>query len=212
MAAKQSIKLPAPKNIGKKTVLEALKARRTVRELSGKKISPQILSNLLWAAFGINRKQGPFGIPGRTAGSASNSQEIELYVALEDGVYFYEAAAHRLALVLEGDLRKLAINKGQENFGAVAPARIIYVVDMDKLVHSKGFMEPGLLDPEVQRSYYYVDCGWIAGNAAVFAASIGLIAWFHNCQRDTLAKKLNLPATKRVLFAQTVGWAEKVWK
>ncbi len=209
MATNRSIKLPAPKNAGKKTVLEALKARRTVREISGKKIPTQILSDLLWAAFGINRKKGPFGIPGRTAGSASNSQEIELYVAMEDGVYLYEAALHRLVLVLEGDLRPLAINKGQDNLGADAPARIIYVVDIDKLVHSKGFMEPGLIDPDVQRSYYYADCGWIAGNAAVFAASIGLEAWFHNCQRDILAKKLDLPSTKRVLFAQTFGWADK---
>ena len=190
-------------------MLEALKARRTIREISGKEISVQVLSDLLWAAFGINRKKGPFGIPGRTAGSASNSQEIELYVAMEDGVYLYEAASHRLVLVLEGDLRPLAINKGQGDLGADAPARIIYVVDIDKLVHSKGYMEPGLIDPDVQRSYYYVDCGWIAGNAAVFAASIGLSAWFHNCQRDVLAKKLNLPPSKRVIFAQTFGWAEK---
>ncbi len=209
MATNKSIKLPAPKNIGKKTVLQALKARRTVREISGKKISTQVLSDLLWAGFGVNRKKGPFGIPGRTAGSASNSQEIELYVAMEDGVYLYEAASHRLILVQEGDLRLLAINKGQENLGADAPARIIYVVDIDRLVHSKGFMEPGLIDPDVQRSYYYVDCGWIAGNVAVFAASIGLTAWFHNCQRDALAKKLNLPSTKRVIFAQTVGWVGK---
>ena len=181
-------------------MLEALKARRTVREISGKEISVQVLSGLLWAAFGINRKKGPFGIPGRTAGSASNSQEIELYVAMEDGVYLYEAASHRLVLVLEGDLRPLAINKGQGDLGADAPVRIIYVVDIDKLVHSKGYMEPGLIDPEVQRSYYYVDCGWIAGNAAVFAASIGLEAWFHNCQRDVLAKKLNLPLIQACSF------------
>jgi Nitroreductase family len=209
MPTKRSIKLPSPKNIGKKTVLEALKARRTVREISGKEIPIQVLSDLLWAAFGINRKKGPFGIPGRTAGSASNSQEIELYVAMEDGVYLYEASSHRLALVLEDDLRSLAINKGQGKLGAGAPVRMIFVADVDKLVHTKGYVEPGLIDPDVQRSYYYVDCGWIAGNAAVFASSIGLEAWFHNCQRDVLAKKLNLPRSKRVIFAQTFGWAGK---
>ena len=209
MATNRMIKLPAPKNIGKKTVLDALRARRTVREISGRSIPLQVLSGLLWAAFGINRKKGPFGIPGRTAGSASNSQEIELYVAMENGAYLYDASSHSLVLVLEDDLRSLAINKGQNNISPDAPVRIIYVVDIDKLVHSKGYMEPGLIDPDVQRSYYFVDCGWIAGNAAVFASSIGLEAWFHNCQRDALAKKLDLPSSKRVLFAQTFGWAGK---
>jgi Nitroreductase family len=210
MATNNIIKLPAPKNISKKTVFGSLKARRTVREISGKEISIQVLSALLWSAFGINRKKGPFGIPGRTAGSASNSQEIQLYIAMKDGLYLYEAATHRLALVREGDLRPLAINKGQGNLGADAPVRIIYVVDIDKLVHSKGYMEPGLIDPERQKAYYYVDCGWIAGNASIFASSMGLEAWFHNCQRDILAKKLDLPISKRVLFAQTFGWAGKM--
>jgi nitroreductase len=202
----KSIKLPAPKELGKKTVLAALKARKTVREVSSKKIPLPLLSNLLWAAFGVNRKKGPFGIAGRTAGSASNSQEIDLYVALPEGVYLYEAGPHRLTPVVAGDLRKLAINRGQESFGADAPLRVIYVVDLDRLVHSKGYKEPGLIDPEVQKSYYFVDTGWIAGNLAVYASSQGLTAWFHNCQKEVLGEKLKLPPTQRVLFAQTVGW------
>jgi len=202
------IKLPAPKDMGNKTVLEALRKRRTVRTISGKKIPLQLLSDLLWAAFGVNRKKGPFGIAGRTAGSASNSQEIDLYVALPEGIFLYDAVSHRLTPVVAGDLRELAINRGQSNFGAKAPVRIIYVVDLDKLVHSQGYQEPGLKDPEVQKSYYFVDTGWIAGNLAVFAASQGLTAWFHNCQKETLHEKLNLPKTQRVLFAQTVGWPD----
>ncbi len=204
----RSIKLPAPRGIGNKTVMAALRERKTVRTISSKKLPIQLLSNLLWAGFGVNRKKGPLGIPGRTAGSASNSQEIDLYVAMEDGVYLYEAVPHRLVPVVSGDLRKLAINKGQDSIGD-APVRIIYVVDMDKLVHSKGFKEPGLIDPEVQKAYYYVDCGWIAGNVAVYAASIGLSDWFHNCQKDALHEKLKLRSDQRVLFAQTVGWPER---
>lgn len=200
------IKLPAPKELKKKSVFAALKARRTVREIGGKKLPLQLLSDLLWAGFGVNRQKGPFGIPGRTAGSASNSQEIDLYVALPDGVYLYEAVPHRLTPVVAGDLRALAINKGQGSLGAAAPVRIIYVVDLDKLVHSRGYQEPGLRDGEVQKSYYYVDTGWIAGNVSVFAASQGLTAWFHNCQKAALAEKLKLRPSQRVLFAQTVGW------
>ncbi len=205
----QLLKLPAPKELGKKSVFAALKARRTVREIGAKKLPLQLLSDLLWAAFGVNRKKGPFGIPGRTAGSASNSQEIDLYVALPDGVYLYEAVPHRLVPVAAGDLRRLAINRGQESLGAGAPVRIIYVVDLDKLVHSKGYQEPGLRDEEVQKSYYYVDTGLIAGNVSIFAASQGLTAWFHNCQKAALAEKLKLRSSQRVLFAQTVGWPEK---
>jgi len=204
------IRLPAPKDLGKKTVLAALRKRKTVREISDKKLPIQLLSDLLWAAFGVNRKKGPFGIPGRTAGSASNSQEIDLYVALPEGVYRYEASPRRLTPFVAGDLRRLTINPGQTDAVANAPVSIIYVVDLDKLIHSKGYQEPGLRNREVQKSYYYVDTGWIAGNAAVFAASQGLTAWFHNCQKDALAKKLGLPKSQRVLFAQTVGWPERV--
>jgi len=204
--AMKPIKLPSPKELNKKTVLAALKARKTVREISGKKLPLQLLSDLLWAGYGVNRKKGPFGIPGRTAGSASNSQEIDLYVALADGVYLYDAIPHRLTPVVAEDLRRLTNNEGQDSVAPDAPVGIIYVVDLDKLVHSKGFQEPGLVDTDIQKSYYYVDTGLIAGNVAVFAASQGLTAWFHNCQREALAEKLKLSSSQRVLFAQTIGW------
>jgi len=200
-----TIKLPSPKDNGNKTVMAALSKRSTVREISSKKLPIQLLSNLLWSAFGVNRKKGPFGIVGRTAASASNSQEIDLYVAMPEGVYLYEAVPHRLIPVCAGDLRELAINYGQKGMGANAPARIIYVVDIAKFAKA-GFQEPGLYDPEVQKSYYFADTGLIAGNVAVFAASQGLTAWFHNCQKEALAVKLRLKPYQRALFAQTVGW------
>ncbi len=209
MSELSKLKLPTPKDTGKKTVLAALRARKTVREISGKKLPLQLLSDLLWAGFGVNRKKGPFGIGGRTAGSASNSQEIELYVTMEEGTYYYDAVPHRLVPVAAGDLRKLALNRGQQDMGADAPVSIIFVANIDKLVHSKGYMEPGLRESETQKSYYYVDCGWIAGNVGVFAASQGLTAWFHNCQKDALHEKLKLRSDQRVLFAQTVGWPER---
>ena len=87
--------------------------------------------------------------------------------------------------------------------------RIIYVVDIDRLVNSAGFQEPGLRDPEIQKSYYFIDTGLIAGNVELFAASQGLTAWFHNCQKEDLANKLKLGKDQQVLFAQTVGWPEK---
>ena len=192
-----------------KSLLKALQQRKTIREISDKNISSQILSNLLWAAYGVNRKKGPFGIPGRTAASASNSQEIDVYVALPEGIYLYDAFHHRLLPVVAGDLRTLAIGKGQSNFGSKAPVRLIYIVDVNKLSNTSGFQEPGLQDPEIQKSYYYVDTGLIAGNVYLFAASHGLASWFHNCNKTALAANLKLRPDQRILFAQTVGYPVK---
>jgi hypothetical protein len=169
----------------------------------------QVLSNLLWAACGVNRKKGPFGIPGRTAASASNSQEIDLYVALQEGIYLYNAIQNNLVPVVAGDLRALAIGHGQTNFAAKAPVHLIYIVDVNKLSNTSGYQEPGLQDPEIQKSYYYADTGLIAGNVYLFAASQGLASWFHNCNKSALTAKLQLHANQRVLFGQTVGYPVK---
>ena len=136
------IKLLKPKPEHNISVFKALEKRKTIRQISDKKLSPQILSNLLWAANGVNRKKGPFGISGRTAASASNSQEIDIYVALKEGLYLYDAFKHQLNPVVEEDLRRLAISHGQVNFGDKAPLRLIYVVDIYKLSHTSGYQEP----------------------------------------------------------------------
>ncbi len=196
------ILLPKPETDGGKSVLAALKERKTTRNISGRELPPQVLSNLLWAAFGVNREQGSFGKAGRTAASASNSQEIDLYVALADGVYLYEAAAHRLAPVVSGDFRARA-GRGA---AASAPVNIFYVVDLLRYDTGPGQPDRRIGDPEVQKSYYYTDTGLIAGNVYLFAASQGLAAWFHNCNRETAAKDFKLRAEQRVLFAQTVGY------
>lgn len=203
------LELPKP-TLGRGTsVSKALQQRKTIREISDRKLSLQILSNLLWAACGVNRKKGPFEIPGRTAASASNSQEIDLYVAMEEGIYIYDAFHHRLVPVVEGDLRALAIGPGQADFVMKAPVQLIYIVDVNKLSNTSGYQEPGLQDPEIQKSYYYVDTGLIAGNVYLFAASQGLASWFHNCNKPALTAKLNLRADQRVLFGQTVGYPVK---
>jgi hypothetical protein len=82
-------------------------------------------------------------------------------------------------------------------------------VDVKKLSHTSGYQEPGLQDPEIQKSYYYVDTGLIAGNVYLFAASQGLASWFHNCNKSGLKEKLRLRADQRVLFGQTVGYKAK---
>ena len=199
----QPIVLPKPQNDGGLSVLAALQKRKTTRSISSKALSGQQLSNLLWAAFGINREEAAFNKPGRTAPSASNSQEIDLYVALAEGVYLYEAAPHRLAPVVAGDFRRRA---GRGN-AATAPVNIFYVADLSRYDLGPSQPDRAIGDPEVQKSYYYTDTGFIAQNVYLFAASMGLAAWFHNCDKENTIAEFRLKATQKVLFAQTVGYS-----
>lgn len=204
----EQILLLKPTPIWDAPVFASLKKRKTTREISGKKLPPQILSNLLWAACGVNREKGPFGDPGSTAASASNSREIDIYLFLKEGIYLYNPVRHCLTLEAAGDFRKIAIGRGQRSSGNEAPVRLVYIADIDKFSLA-GFQEPGLKNPEVQKAYYYVDTGIIAGNVYLFAASQGLGAWFHNCDREAVAAALNLRPGQRVLFGQTIGFAGK---
>ena len=203
----QPISLPEPVFDRCETIFEALKMRRTSRAISAKSISLQILADILWAAQGVNRLRGPFGGPGRTAGSASNSQEILVYVVLEEGIFLYEPETHILTPVAAGDSRALAIGVGQGDAGANAPVRLVYVVDIDRF-KGAGFQEPGLYDAEIQKSYYFVDSGLIAQNVYLASAALGLASWFHNCNKTALGKKLGLKSHQHALFGQTVGFSE----
>lgn len=203
----QPIILPKPVFNRCKTVFKTLQIRRSSRAIGSKKMSLQIMSDILWAAQGVNRVKGPFGDQGRTAGSASNSREICVYVTMKDGTYLYEPESHRLIPIAAGDHRSLAIGPGQGKSGADAPMRLIYVVDIDRFKDA-GFIEPGLFDPAIQKSYYFVDTGLIAQNVYLAAYSLGLASWFHNCNKTALKKLLGLGSYQKALFGQTVGYAE----
>ncbi len=204
----QQISLPEPKFDKIELAFQAFENRKTIKEISDKKLPLQILSNLLWAACGVNRKKGSSEVSGRTAASASNSQEIDIYTALEEGIYKYDPFNDVLVPIIAGDFRQFAIGQPQAKFdsGVKAPVRLIYVANIDKLVNTSGHKEPGLIDTDIQKSYYFVDTGIIAGNVYLFAASQGLAAWFHNCNKPVLTEKLNLSQDQRVLFGQTVGF------
>ena len=116
----QPVVLPQPEKDGGKSVLASLLERKTTRTISSKELPMQVVSGLLWAGFGVNRDTGGFGKKGRTAPSASNSQEIDLYVALPGGVYIYEAVQHRLLPVAEGDFRA----RSGRRSAATAPVNI----------------------------------------------------------------------------------------
>ncbi|OGD11582.1 MAG: hypothetical protein A2Y86_05010 [Candidatus Aminicenantes bacterium RBG_13_62_12] len=200
----QPIALPKPEKDGGKSVLASIQERKTMRNVSPDPLPAQTLSNLLWAAFGVNRPEGMRGKPGRTAASASNSQEIDLYVALPQGVYLYEAVPHRLMPVVAGDFRA----RSGRGAAGTAPVNIFYVVDLARYV-VEGQPDRAIGDPEVQKSYYFVATGLIASNVYLFAASQGLAAWFHNCDKVNTPKEFKLRPEQRVLFAQTVGYPAK---
>lgn len=200
----QPIVLPKPEKEGGKSVLASLIERKTTRTISSKELPEQVLSNLLWAGFGVNRNSAGFNKKGRTAPSASNSQEIDLYVALPGGVYIYDADAHQLAPVAEGDFRARAGRRG----AATAPVNIFYIADLSRYDLGSSQPDRSIGDPEVQKSYFFTDTGFIAQNIYLYAASTGLAAWFHNCDKENTVREFKLRPSQRVLFAQTVGYPE----
>lgn len=163
--------------------MQALTARRTTRAFMDKALPPQMLSNLLWAAFGVNRPRAVKSDLGRTAPSAYNKQDITLEVVLADGVYVYDAEANLLRPVLSGDVRSV-IGPAP---AARAPVTIIYVA-------------------QVKDDYAQVDVGFIAQNVYLFAASEGLNAWFYTVHAHDVAAKLGLGSDRSVLYAQSVGY------
>jgi hypothetical protein len=138
----ETIRLPQPTEQNEPSICFNL--RHTIRDISPADISLQLLSDLLWAAYGINRLNGPCNRPGRTAASASDSQEIDLYVAMLEAIYLYDARAHQLVPKVHGDFRNKALTPGQKNVSANGPVHLIYVADIHRFAHTAGFDEPGL--------------------------------------------------------------------
>lgn len=172
--------------------MEVLQLRHSERNFSEKPLELQTLSNLLWAAYGINRPQEGK----RTAPSARNKQEIDIYIALKDGVYRYNAISNKLEYVLGTDIRKLT---GMQPFVEKAPVNIIFVADLKKMGDG----------PEDEKMLYaYADAGFIAQNVYLFCASEGLATVVRgSIPRDELSKAMQLSAYQRIILAQTVGYA-----
>ena len=202
----EPITLPEPKKRGGKPLLEALALRQTTRDISSKEIPLQVLSDLLWSAFGVNRKKASFGKTGRTAPSASNSQEIDLYVALESGLFVYDAIPHQLIPIAAGDFRMFSGHRYALDRINDTPVNIFYVVDLTRYDLGPDQPDPHIGESEVQKSYYYTDTGFIAQNINLFAASEGLATWFHNCDREHIKIEFKIRPSQRILFAQTVGY------
>lgn len=190
----KDIPLPAPHMSGGKPLMQALKERQSSRVFSRKKLPIQVLSDLLWAAFGVNRPDSGK----RTAPSAMNWQEVEIYAVMEDGVYLYDALANRLRAVAKGDMRNVA---GTQAFVARAPLNLIYVADLSRMRGASA---------ENQALYSAADTGFISQNVYLYCASEGLATVVRgSVDRKALGKALDLPAQKKIMLAQTVGYPAK---
>lgn len=187
-----SIALPPAVKQGGLPLMEALARRQSSREFAPDALPLPVLSGLLWAAFGRNREDGK-----RTAPTALNAQEIDVFVALPTGAYLYDAAAHELRLVAAADVRRVT---GYQDFVDEAPLDLVYVADHARM---------GMVPVGQRSAYAHVAAGSISQNVYLFCASSGLAtvirAWI---DREAIADALGLAHDQQVLLSQTVGYAK----
>lgn len=186
--AEQTIQLLEPVKTGGIPLMDALNNRHSSRSFSKAELPEQVLSNLLWAAWGYNRDD----LKKRTAPSSMNKQEISLYCALEKGLYLYNPKANTLELVKSIDLRSLT---GSQGFVNSAPLNIIYVADTKTQSSSNSS---------------YANVGFISQNVYLFCASEGLgtvvRGWFNH---DKLHNAMELKKHQSIILCQTVGYPKE---
>jgi len=187
----KSIRLLEPQTDGGRPLMQVLKDRHSTRTFSSEKLPLQVLSNMLWAAFGINRPD----IGKRTAPSAKNRQEIDIYVATADALYLYDAQAHKLKLVVAKDIRAVT---GTQGYVAEAPVNLIYVADFARMGER----------PESEKVFYSAaDTGFISENVYLYCTSEGLGTVVRGAvDRPALAKVMGLRPDQRITLAQSVGY------
>jgi nitroreductase len=186
------VQLPKPVTEGGKPLMQVLKDRMSTRTFSEEKMPLQTLSNLLWAAFGINRPDGR-----RTAPSAKNWQEIEIYVATPDGFFLWDAQKNLLNSIVGKDIRALT---GSQTFVKDAAINLVYVADYSKVTGEGGSKDV----------WVGADVGFIGQNVYLFCASEGLATVFRaSIDREALAKEIKLKPDQKIMFAQSVGYPKK---
>jgi SagB-type dehydrogenase family enzyme len=186
-----ALELPPPQTLRTMLLSDALKARKSSREFSEQPLPLGLVSSLLWAAFGINRPDSGK----RTAPSAHNWQEIEVYAALPDGVYRYDAAAHALRPTVSGDLRRLT---GLQDFVGRAPLNLVYVANLSRMTDAST---------EDRAFFLAADAGFIAQNVYLFCAAESLATVVRGLvDRKALAAAMGLRPDQRIVLAQTVGY------
>ncbi len=186
----EPIQLPKPETDGGKPLMQVLRERKSTREFSSEKIPLQVLSNLLWAAFGVTRPDGE-----RTAPSARNWQETGIYVASGDGLSLYDAKTHTLASVLKDDIRAMT---GTQPYVKDAPVTFVYVAD---------YAKAGTSPMEEKDLWSACDTGFISQNVYLYCASVGLNTVVRGLiDKPALAKVMKLRSDQKIILAQSVGY------
>ena len=184
------MQLPPPRPEGGKPLIQALKLRRSIREYADRALPLQVLSDLLWAAFGVNRPSGD-----RTAPYWRHVMVIDVYAVMANGVWFYDPKRHVLQQHSRVDIRAAT---GLQDFVATAPLNLVYVA------HGERMQD---VSPEERRLYASVDAGFIGQNVYLFCASEGLATVFRGAvDTKKLAQAMELDSAQFVTFAQTVGY------
>ena len=189
------MKLPQPQLEKGMPLMQALRARKSTREFSAEKLPAQVLSDLLWAAFGVNRQD----TGGRTAPSTRNWQDIDIYVAAVDGLYLFDAKSQSLQMIQAKDIRALT---GTQDFVGGAPVNLIYVSDFTRMASDTS--------QEDKRIAAAIDTGFIGENVYLYCASTGLATVVRgSIDKETLAKAMKLNSTQWIVVAQSVGYPKK---
>ena len=188
----ETVTLPEPQKTGGMPLMEALNLRQSLREYTSQELDIQTISNLLWAAFGVNRDDGK-----RTAPTARDWREFDIYVVTADGWFIYDAENHQLLKMGSGDKREYA---GRQDFVHTAPLTLIYVADYDRM--------PGASD-EIRDFYSATDVGFISQNVYLFCASEGLgTCVLGQVDREKMREVFRLRPGQRVVLSQTMGYPE----
>lgn len=188
------IKLNDPDKTMGKSLMQALDERKSIREFANKEITLTDLSNLLWAANGINRPdQGK-----RTAPSAVNAQDVDIYVCMKDGAYLYNAKENALQKVTGQDLRSAVA--GAQDFVLQAPVSLLLVSDISRF--------PG--DDNIRKQLLgAMDAGIVSQNISLYCASAGLATVPRaSMDMEVLKKALNLPDNILPMMNHPVGYGK----
>jgi SagB-type dehydrogenase family enzyme len=190
----RQIKLPTPNKTKGASIMKAFNDRHSDRTYAPDKLSQQDLSDLLWAANGINRPDGK-----RTAPSCMDFREVEVYVILPEGAYLYDEKAHVLTLLTEGDYRT-AVAGGQD-FVKTAPLSIVLSADLTRF---------GETINEGTKQMASVDVGIVCQNINLACAGLGLATVPRaTMDKATLKRVLKLKDTDLLLMNNPVGYPKK---
>jgi nitroreductase len=190
----EPLKLPQPRMSGGKPLMAALKDRQSLKSFSSAKLSIQVISDLLWAAWGINRAD----IGKRTAPTARNEQELDVYLINADGAFRYDAKDNSLKLIVKENLQGV-VSKQKEVI--TAPVNLVFVADFDKMAKT----------PEKEKDFFSaIDTGYLSQNVYLFCASEGLSTFaYYGVDRPVMGEKLKLKPNQKIMLGQAVGYPGK---